>query len=76
MDLSQEVLPWRTGGVVEYSWLERDTKVWGKGRGCLGVSRRVTKSSGEELINVKSIVRLEIRTCEADTYVKVCWLPG
>lgn len=55
---------------------ERDTKVWGKGRGCLGVSRRVTKSSGEEVINVESIVRLEIRTYEADTYVKVGWLPG
>lgn len=40
------------------------------------MSGRVTKSSGEELINVKSIVRLEIRTCEADTYVKVGWLPG
>lgn len=40
------------------------------------MSRRVTKSSGEELINGKSIVRLEIRTCEADTYVKVGWLPG
>lgn len=40
------------------------------------MSGRVTKSSGEELINVKSILRLEIRTCEADTYVKVGWLPG
>lgn len=40
------------------------------------MSRRVTKSCGEELINGKSIVRLEIRTCEADTYVKVGWLPG
>lgn len=74
MDLSQEVLPWRTGGVVAYSWVERDTKVWGKGRGCLGVSKRVTKSSGEEVI--KSIVRLEIRAYEANTYVKVGWLPG
>lgn len=76
VDLSQEVLPWRTGGVVAYSWVERDTKVWGKGRGCLCVSRRVTKSSGEEVINVKSIIRLEIRAYDADTYVKVGWLPG
>lgn len=40
------------------------------------MSGRVTKSSDEELINVESIVRLEIRTCEADTYVKVGGLPG
>lgn len=38
----------------------RETKFWSKGRGSLGVSGRVTKSSGEELINVKSIVRLEL----------------
>lgn len=62
------------GGRGHDGW--RETKFWGKGRGSLGVSGRVTKSSGEELINVKSIVRLEIRTCEADTYVKVGWLPG
>lgn len=64
------------GEVVTCSWVERDKVLGQREGGSLGVSGRVTKSSGEELINVKGIIRLEIRTCEADTYVKVGWLPG
>lgn len=36
------------------------------------MSRRV----GEELNIVMKIVRIKIRASEADTYVKVGWLPG